>query len=83
MNKMDGMVSGLVKSAAWGLLPLSVKILASVVYAGTHAKQTYETVQWLGSFIPSPRREAEHADLEKQWIWINREDDNTEFELGD
>ena len=78
-KQMDGLIGGLIKSAAWGVLPISVKILASVVYASTHAKQTYETVQWLSSFIPSPRREAENDELERQWIWINNDNG---FELG-
>ena len=76
---MEGLVGGLVKSAAWGLLPISVKIIASVVYAGTHARETIQTVQWLTSFIPSPRREPEQSD--DPWIWVQEASDD-QFELG-
>ena len=77
---MEGLVSGLVKSAAWGVLPVSVKIIASVVYAGTHARETIQTVQWLTSFIPSTRRKPEQS--EDPWIWVQEPSRNGDFELG-
>ncbi len=74
---METVIGGVVKNAAWGILPVSVKIIASIVYASVHAKETIDTVTWLSSLIPRAEMSTKKI-TEEPWIWVTDEN----IELG-